>query len=113
MRRPHLTQRAREDIENIRRYTLRVHGAEQADRYLSGLREKLNLLAVIPAMSPSIATEPSIRIGVYEKHRILYRETARGIEVGRVLHHAQDLTRELEAYVRRVGQKRQEPAKKP
>lgn len=103
MRQPHLTEKAREDLQEIRRYTLKVYGAAQADRYLAGLREKLNLLAAIPGMSPRItATDPAIRMGLYEQHRILYRETENGIEVGRVLHQAQEFTRRLEAYRRKV-----------
>jgi plasmid stabilization system protein ParE len=52
MRRPYLTEKAREDLQDIHRYTLSAHGEEQATLYLAGLREKLNLLAAIPGMSP-------------------------------------------------------------
>jgi toxin ParE1/3/4 len=104
MRRPFLTKKAFTDLQDIRRYTLRVYGADQAERYLAGLREKLNLLAAIPRIAPRISSELTVRMGLYEKHRILYREIEQGIEVGRVLHQAQDFSRELEAYARRIRQ---------
>jgi toxin ParE1/3/4 len=109
MRRPYLTEKAREDLQDIHRYTLGTYGVEQATRYLAGLREKLNLLAAIPGMAPRITADLPVRMGLYESHRILYRETDHGIEVGRVLHQKQEFTRELEAYARRIRQRR--PAK--
>jgi toxin ParE1/3/4 len=102
MPRPRLTEKAREDLQDIWRYALGTFGPEQAKRYLNGLREKLNLLAAIPGMAPPFSAEPTIRIGLYEKHRILYRETPQGIEIGRVLHQAQEFTRDLEDYARKL-----------
>ena len=89
---------AERDLENIYEYTHEQWGSRQAERYLSGLRRKLDRLAERPNMAPILFEDGNVHAALYEKHRILYREIASGIEVGRILHQAQELERALALY---------------
>ena len=90
------------DLEEIRQYTAEQSGEAQARAYLTGLREAFELLAVHPASGKAIAPGSNLRCSIYRRHRIVYRQRADRLEVGRVLHVARELEdrRALEVYLR-------------
>jgi plasmid stabilization system protein ParE len=92
------------DIEAIREYTESTWGYTQAETYLTGLRQRLQQLAAHPAMAPSIPGSP-VRIALYREHRILYRPTDQGIDIGRVLHQAKDLAPALDRFTHLLAKK--------
>lgn len=51
-------------------------------------------------MAPRIDREKPARLAVYREHRILYRETEEGIEIGRVFSHWQEPAQIIDEYVR-------------
>lgn len=96
MGRVRLTRAAKDDLEHIRHFTVQEWGAQQADRYLAAIHRKLTLLAGNPRMSPRIFPESAYRAATHQQHRILYRVADDAIEIARVLHQAQDISRAIE-----------------
>jgi toxin ParE1/3/4 len=86
---------ARADLKNIYKYTFTVFGEAQADRYTRDLHSRFALLADFPGMGLHT------RLGVIEclkfpsgSHVIYYRRAPTGIFIGRILHGAQDQSRQ-------------------
>ena len=86
---------ARADLKNIYKYTFSVFGEAQAERYTRDLHSRFKLLADFPGIGLHT------RLSVIEclkfpsgSHVIYYRRTENGIIVGRILHGAQDPTRQ-------------------
>lgn len=92
------------DIEAIREYTESTWGFTQAETYLTGLRQRLQQLAAHPLMAPSIPGSP-VRIALYREHRILYRPTDQGIEIGHVLHQAKDFGQAIRRFMQLLAKK--------
>lgn len=101
MRRANLKPAAKRDLEDIRRYTIREWGSDQADQYLSSLRQKLELLAAHPKMAPALSPTSAIRVATHREHRIFYTVQPEVIEIARILHHAQDFTRAIDRLAER------------
>lgn len=91
MARLRLSAAARRDLADIRRYSVREFGASVADSYFRGFNGAFRLLRERPfagAVAPDI--RPEVRVLSYRRHRIFHRVAAGTVEIGRVLHHAQD-----------------------
>jgi toxin ParE1/3/4 len=103
-RRLTLSPEAAADLEEIRQYTAERFGEDQARRYLSGFREAFEQLASYPDSGREIASGSEIRCWIHRGHyRVLYRERADRLEIGRVIHvsREQELLRALELLQRR------------
>ena len=90
-----LSDAARADLISIYKYTFTVFGEAQAERYTRDLHSRFALLAEFPGMG-TIA-----RLGPVEclkfpsgSHVIYFRRTETGILVGRILHGAQEPSRQ-------------------
>ena len=90
-----LSAAARSDLKNIYKYTFTVFGEAQAERYTRDLHSRFALLADFPGMGLHT------RLGSVEclkfpsgSHVIYYRRTPTGVFIGRILHGAQDPTRQ-------------------
>ena len=86
---------ARADLKNIYKYTCIVFGEAQAERYTRDLHSRFALLADFPG------TGLHTRFGPVDclkfpsgSHVIYYRRTPTGVFIGRILHGAQDPTRQ-------------------
>lgn len=79
--------RARADLVEIDRYTLRKWGLAQADRYLNALQARCDRLAGNPFMGRACnEIQPGLRRIEHEEHVIFYRPHVGEIIVSRVLH---------------------------
>jgi plasmid stabilization system protein ParE len=90
-----LSVHARRTLTEIFDYTRQQHGQAQATRYLRGLKASFEHLAQFPKMAPAALPSSAIRIALYREHRIFYTSTTAGIEIGAILHQAQDFTHTL------------------
>ncbi len=91
-----VSKAANTDIRSIARYTQDTWGRDQRQRYLNGLNEKFEVLAVMPEMAAERRDfQPPVRIHHYEKHLIIYVVTDNGILIVRVLHQSQDVPAQL------------------
>ena len=86
---------ARDDLKSIYRYTFTVFGEAQAERYTRDMHARFELLADFPGMG-TLA-----RLGRVEclkfasgSHVIYYRRMHDGVFIGRILHGAQDPSRQ-------------------
>jgi len=89
-----LAKRARQDLIEIRRYTVNQWGKEQARKYIGKIRACADYLAnhrLQGKLREDIAPDlKSYRVG---RHVIFYVESKIGIEVARVLHDSMDFQR--------------------
>lgn len=91
-----LRERARADLQSIGRYTHRVWGREQRNRYLAQLDVAFRLLADEPQRGRACDdVRPGYRKYRVGRHLIFYREDAEGIDILRVLHDRMDITSRL------------------
>jgi toxin ParE1/3/4 len=93
-----LSPRARQDIDEIWRYTAKRWGASQAERYLRQLQAAFEAIGANPALGRFCE---HIRAG-YRKfpsgtHLLFYRGRKSGVEIVRVLHARMDVDRRLES----------------
>jgi plasmid stabilization system protein ParE len=95
-----LSRSAQRDIEDIQRYTLDRHGAEQAEIYLGGLRQQLQFVARFVRIGHPVPGS-DLRMSPFEHHRIFYREASQGIRIERILHERRDLVGEIQQLVDR------------
>ncbi|MFV0645870.1 MAG: type II toxin-antitoxin system RelE/ParE family toxin [Sphingomonadaceae bacterium] len=86
-----LTPAARNDLEDIWRYSASTWSIEQADHYIDGLEESFNRLLLTPEMTRE-RTEfvPPVRIYRNAQHLIVYRIEADYLAILRVLGGRQD-----------------------
>lgn len=92
-----LTQKARDDLLAIGRYTRRQWGKAQQIRYLTQLDSAFHDLADKPDLGRAC---DDIREGYFKygvgKHLIFYRRTGKGrIEIVRILHGRMDIEQRL------------------
>ena len=91
-----LSNLADQDISDIYQYTVSEFGESKANAYLTGIDEKLTLLAEQPRLGRSI---DFVREGYfrseYASHSIFYTLVEEGILVVRVLHNRMDSTLHL------------------
>lgn len=79
--------RSHADLEYIVAYTLDNRGAEQANRYIDGLEQRVQTLADAPSLGkPYNDLSQGMRGFLYQSHINYYVEADHGITVVRVLH---------------------------
>ena len=82
-----LSIRAQRDIEKIYQYTTIEFGEPQAESYLLGVNDCLQLLSAEPELAHNIS---DIRLGyfryLYRKHSIFFKQRKSDILLVRVLH---------------------------
>jgi toxin ParE1/3/4 len=87
-----LTERAKQDLLSIGRYTQATWGSEQRNRYLAKLDASFHLLAKEPHRGRSC---DDIRPGYCKyhvgRHLIFYRQFPEGLEIVRILHDRMDV----------------------
>ena len=91
-----LRPRARADIKEIARHTLRTWGRTQARRYVRGLDDAMKRLAEHPELGhrcPEVA--PELRQQPSGEHLVFYFVTTVAIDVVRVLHKRMDPERHV------------------
>ena len=94
MARAILAKRARQDLIEIRRYTVTRWGKEQARKYISQIRKCADDLANhrLPGkLREDIA--PDLKSYHVGRHVIFYVESKIGIDIARVLHDSMDFLR--------------------
>jgi toxin ParE1/3/4 len=87
-----LSEGAREDLRDIRRYSVATFGREVADAYLRGFAKVFRLLQQQPQLGeaqPKIGE--SARVYKYRRHRIVYRATDTEVMILIIAHQARDL----------------------
>lgn len=87
----HLSPAARNDLEDILRYTAHEWSVDQAELYSDGLEESVNRLLYIPEMARE-RTEftPPVRIYRSSLHMVIYRIESDHLVILRVLGGKQD-----------------------
>ena len=91
-----LSPRARADIEEIWRYTVRHWDVEQAERYTRMIQAEIEQIASAPARGRACdAIRADYRKSPAGSHMLFYRLTDRGIDVVRILHQRMDFERHL------------------
>lgn len=79
--------RARDDLRDIVRFTIRRWGEAQAERYLAELGDYARLLADTPGVDRHCdQIRPGLRRSEVGSHVLFFRREADGILVCRVLH---------------------------
>ncbi|MEH6584438.1 MAG: type II toxin-antitoxin system RelE/ParE family toxin [Halioglobus sp.] len=91
-----LTDAAKQDIADIREYSLNQWGTDQTSLYLKQIRERMRWLAQSPKLGE---LREDIKPGYYSflegRHCIYYRIKKKNIEVLAVLHQSMDTKRLL------------------
>ncbi len=87
-------------------YTKKHFGALQARKYLAGFHKAFEQLATFPQSGTAAVLGSRIHKLSCQKHWILYRHTADGIEIGTIIDQRQDFLSELETYERQTRRKR-------
>jgi len=91
-----LTQKAKDDLLDIGRYTRKQWGKAQQSRYLTQLDNAFHDLADKPGLGRAC---DDIREGYFKygvgKHVIFYRHTGKRIDIVRVLHGRMDIEQHL------------------
>lgn len=91
-----LRPRAVADLDEIWDYTFSTWDEAQAERYLTGLRGALTVLAGHPDLGRARNDlHPGLMVSNYVKHLIFYLPAGWGIDVVRVLHGSQDIPEHL------------------
>lgn len=91
-----LSPSAKADILEIRQYTTEQWGERQTEKYTLQLQTRMKWLSD----NPKLGMERSdLQKGMYTypqgSHFIVYRESAKGIEIARVLHQSMDYENHL------------------
>jgi toxin ParE1/3/4 len=90
MKRWHISNKAKHDLSDIRRFTLEQWGSPKAEKYLNNLYEKIQLVAERPSIgidcSKSLNLGRNIRSVLYVSHIIYYDVSETYISVVAVLH---------------------------
>ena len=89
---------AETDLADIDEFSATHFGEDTGEAYMRGFDEAFARLADFPSVGPSWPEPRSaLRCLVHRSHRIFYRLTGEGVFILRVLHHAQDARRHLDA----------------
>ena len=87
-----ITPRARDDLLNIARYTLRIWGKQQREIYLRNLDERFQWLAENPRLGKS---RPDVQEGYYSfpqgSHLVFYIIRDDGIDIIGIPHQNMDI----------------------
>ena len=96
MARLRLSEAARNDLTEIRAYSLKEFGADVADAYFRGFSQSFALLRERPhAGAMQTDMQGSIRCLVHRRHRIFYLVDDDLVLIVRIIHHARNARREL------------------
>ena len=91
-----LSQNADRDVIDIYHFSVDYFGESQAERYVAGLEEQLQMLAERPLFGRDNGhVKPNIRRAEYKSHSIYYQTQTRGIFILRILHQRMDPVRWL------------------
>ena len=91
-----LSKAAAQDLEDIYLYGILQLGETQADRYIDGMRERLELICLNPQLGRIDSnTNPAIRRCEYASHVIFYDILPAHLLVVRILHGAADYLQHL------------------
>jgi toxin ParE1/3/4 len=91
-----LSPAAERDLEGLWKYTRRVWGIEQAERYTDLLTAAFQVLAESPKSAPACDhIRQGYRLRNVERHMIYFRVTDYGIAIIRVLHERMDAPHHL------------------
>ena len=86
-----LTPRAERDLEDIWRYTAEQWSVDQAEKYVDGLIDAMEVLAANPSHGRSAARiRPGYRRQNGGAHVIFFKPSDNGILVVRILHQRMD-----------------------
>lgn len=87
-----LSQKAEQDLLDIRKYTIKNYGKKQAKNYLKKIKEKLEFISNNPEAGilreETVINYSSINV---EKHVIFYKKTKGFIAIARILHQKMDV----------------------
>ena len=95
MTRLHISDRARDDLVEIWRYSLEQWNQARADEYYLALSDVMRLVAERPGSGAAVDVQPSCRKMLSGSHYIYYREQPSRVEILRVLHQSMDVRRHL------------------
>lgn len=85
-----LSPAAQIDLSDIWDYTVAMWSADQADAYLRGLGEKLQVLCSHPEIARErTEIDPPVRLQPYRSHLIIYRIEDDHLAIIRVVHNRQ------------------------
>lgn len=92
-----LTERAKEDLRSIGRYTRETWGVEQRNHYLRKLDDAFHLLASAPERGRACDDiRPGYRKYRMGQHLIFYRQSSNALEIIRILHGRMDIETHLD-----------------
>ncbi|WP_372574974.1 type II toxin-antitoxin system RelE/ParE family toxin [Ruegeria jejuensis] len=81
---------AQTDLDKIWDYTAEIWSPEQAESYLRGLGEKLEVLCSYPEIARErLEIDPPVRLHPYRSHLIIYRIESTHLAIVRVVHNRQ------------------------
>lgn len=93
-----LRSQAEADLEEIWSYTVARWGLTQAEKYMGGVFQMLDIISENPRLGRSAdEVRPGYRKKAVGSHIIFYREKGDAIDVVRVLHQSMDLAAHLES----------------
>lgn len=83
-----LTENAREDLREIKGFSVQQFGMQVAREYLAGMQETLQHLATMPGMGTDETADllPGVWSFPYMSHTIYYQPAASGISVIGIIH---------------------------
>lgn len=91
-----LSPRARADIEEIWKYTVKRWNLEQAERYIRMIQAEIERVASDPSRGrPCHEIREGYRKSPAGSHTLFYRVTDRGVDIVRILHQRMDFERHL------------------
>lgn len=86
-----LRPKAIQDLADIWFYTENIWGEAQADKYIHGLNSGFSSLAENPEKGMACDdTREGYRKHTIGKHMVFYKQSSKGIEIGRILHQRMD-----------------------
>ncbi len=91
-----LRPKAKEDIENIYKYSYREFGSARADQYIRDLDAAFHKLADEPSLGSGYShVRPDLVAYRVVSHVVFYKPSVDGITILRVLHKSMDYGRHL------------------
>jgi toxin ParE1/3/4 len=93
-----LTQKARDDLDEIDRFSIDNFGEAVATDYMQGFFAAFARLADYPESAPLLPRiAPPTRSLTYRSHRIIHECREGRVVVIRILHHSRDVIRQITA----------------
>lgn len=92
----HISKLAKEDLENIWKFTNENWSKNQANKYFEGIIAQISKVTENPAIGKSIDfVKKDSRIIEYKSHLIIYKIEEKIIKVDRILHKKMDIKKWL------------------